>query len=340
MARRKTSRVAALVLAAVGVVAVGTYALRGSGSKPAAQGTGVTLHTDQPGPQLVPDVAQLAQPKQTAQLVKFDDATTKPVAATKPVDGGSLLLDANKIRDDGDLITARDRVNAAIAAGSVQGSDLADAKAFVASLNDKIIFGTQKFPADKFNKTWKVEPGTALVKLAKRFDVTAELLCRVNGLANPNKLKAGVTIKTIQGPFHLVVSKSAFTADLYLGDAGGSAAMFVKTFKVGLGSDSSTPTGLWIVDTGKVQNPVYYSARGEGVIGADDPKNPLGERWMPLKGIEGGAIGQESYGIHGTIDPDSIGKNMSQGCIRLKHEDIVELYDLLTEQKSKVRVVD
>ena len=337
MARRKTSRVTALVLAAVGVVAIGAYAFHGRGTT-VAQKTTDKLHADQPGPGLDATVAQLAQAKTVAMLVKADDATTKPT--TKPVDGGSLLFEANKVRDDGDLVTARDRVNVAIANGSIAGSDLSDAKAFVASLNDKIIFGTQKFPADKFNKTWKIEPGTALSKLAKRFDVTAELLQRVNGLSSPNKLKAGVTIKTIQGPFHLVVSKSAFTADLYLGDAGGSSSTYVKTFKVGLGSDSSTPTGLWVVDTGKVQNPVYYSARGEGVIGADDPKNPLGERWMPLKGVEGGAVGQESYGIHGTIDPSSIGKNMSQGCIRLQHDDIVELYDLLVEQKSKVRVVD
>lgn len=340
MARRRASRVTALVLASVGVVAIAAYAMRGGGGdKPAGpQPTAVKLHADQPGPALDPAVGQIAQPKPVAELVKVENATTKP--ATKPVDGGGLLLEANKIREDGDLITARDRVNAAIVGGSLGGSDLADAKAFVASLNEKIILGTQKFPADKYNKAWKVEPGTALSKLCKRFDVTAELLCRVNGLSSPNKLKAGVTIKTIQGPFHLVVSKSAFTADLYLGDAGGSGAMYVKTFKVGLGSDSSTPTGLWVVDTGKVTNPVYYSPRGEGVIAGDDPKNPLGERWMPLKGLEGGAVGQESYGIHGTIEPDSIGKNMSMGCIRLLHDDIVELYDLLVEGKSKVRVVD
>lgn len=340
MARRKASRITALVLAAAGVVAIGAYAMRGRDSRQASKPDEVVLHADQPGPKLDdPTVAgQLAQQKPTALLVRAADATTKPT--TKPIDGGSLLYEANATRETGDLVTARDRVNAAIANGTVSGSDLADAKAFVAELNAKIILGPQKFAADPYNKLWKVEPGTALSKLCKRFDVTAELLCRVNGLSSPNKLKAGVTIKAIQGPFHVVVSKSQFTADVYLGAPGGSGSMYVKTFKVGLGSDSSTPTGLWIVDAGKVTNPVYYSPRGEGVIAGDDPKNPLGERWMPLKGLEGGAVGQESYGIHGTIDPSSIGKNMSMGCIRLQHDDIVELYDLLVEGKSKVRVVD
>ena len=64
--------------------------------------------------------------------------------------------------------------------------------------------------------------------------------------------------------------------------------------------------------------------------------------WLPtlLKGIEGDAVGKESYGIHGTIEPDSIGKNMSMGCIRLASDDINLLYDLLIEGKSQVKVVD
>jgi LysM repeat protein len=346
MARRKTSRVTALVLATVGVVAIGAWALNRD-STPSA-GTDKLL-ADQAGPRLDdPAVAgQLAQVKPTAMLLlDGKPATTQPLvdpaATTKPAaatDIGSVLQQATALNEQGDLVTARDLLNDALVNGASE-ADAADLKAFLAQLNSKIILGVQKFPADPYNKTWKVEPGTALWKLSRRFDVTAELLCRVNGLKDASKLRAGVTIKAIQGPFHLVVSKKKFEADLYLGAPGGEGSMYLKTYKVGLGSDGSTPTGLWLVETGKVTNPVYYSPRGEGVIAGDDPKNPLGERWLPLKGIEGGAVGQESYGIHGTIEPDSIGKNMSLGCIRLLHDDIVEVYDLLVEGKSKVRVVD
>jgi lipoprotein-anchoring transpeptidase ErfK/SrfK len=75
------------------------------------------------------------------------------------------------------------------------------------------------------------------------------------------------------------------------------------------------------------------------VIAADDPTNPLGERWIPLEGIEGEAVGQQSYGIHGTIEADSIGRNRSMGCIRLTNADVEVLYDLLVESKSMVRIV-
>ena len=57
-------------------------------------------------------------------------------------------------------------------------------------------------------------------------------------------------------------------------------------------------------------------------------------------GIDGKAVGQNSYGIHGTIDESSIGQQQSQGCIRLHNADVELVYDLLTEGKSTVIVRD
>jgi lipoprotein-anchoring transpeptidase ErfK/SrfK len=48
------------------------------------------------------------------------------------------------------------------------------------------------------------------------------------------------------------------------------------------------------------------------------PGNPLGARAMYL--------GHTDYRIHGTNDPSSIGKHMSSGCIRLRNEDVEDLY--------------
>jgi lipoprotein-anchoring transpeptidase ErfK/SrfK len=149
-----------------------------------------------------------------------------------------------------------------------------------------------------------------------------------------------MSLKVIKGPFNAVVTKHAFTMDLYVGGTPGQpGSMFVKSYSVGLGRDDSTPTGTWMVGT-KAMNPIYYSPRGEGVIPADDPKNPLGHRWISLNGMDGKAVGQQSYGIHGTIDPDSIGKQASMGCIRMHNEDVEVVFDLLTEGKSLVVVRD
>ncbi|WP_438275374.1 L,D-transpeptidase [Nitrobacter sp.] len=52
---------------------------------------------------------------------------------------------------------------------------------------------------------------------------------------------------------------------------------------------------------------------------AGGPGNPLGARAMYL--------GETEYRIHGTNKPDTIGKRVSSGCIRLTNEDVMDLYD-------------
>jgi lipoprotein-anchoring transpeptidase ErfK/SrfK len=52
---------------------------------------------------------------------------------------------------------------------------------------------------------------------------------------------------------------------------------------------------------------------------AGGPGNPLGARAMYL--------GETEYRIHGTNMPETIGKQVSSGCIRLTNEDVADLYE-------------
>ena len=52
---------------------------------------------------------------------------------------------------------------------------------------------------------------------------------------------------------------------------------------------------------------------------AGGPTNPLGARAMYL--------GDTDYRIHGTNKPDTIGKRVSSGCIRLTNDDVSDLYE-------------
>lgn len=54
-----------------------------------------------------------------------------------------------------------------------------------------------------------------------------------------------------------------------------------------------------------------------------NPGGPFGARWMGLSATGG------SYGIHGTNNPSSIGKNVSNGCIRMHNKDVIELFPLV-----------
>ena len=48
------------------------------------------------------------------------------------------------------------------------------------------------------------------------------------------------------------------------------------------------------------------------------PENPLGARAMYL--------GSTLYRIHGSNEPWTIGTNVSSGCIRMRNEDVIDLY--------------
>ena len=80
-----------------------------------------------------------------------------------------------------------------------------------------------------------------------------------------------------------------------------------KTYTVAVGKPSSpTPKGTF-----KIINL------------AINPGGPFGIRWLGLNAPNG------DYGIHGTNDPSSIGKNISNGCIRMFNNQVLELSNLV-----------
>ena len=174
-----------------------------------------------------------------------------------------------------------------------------------------------------------------MINIGKRYDVPAGAIMRINGISDARRVRAQQKIKVPRGPFHARIHKSQFRLDVYLGE------LYLRSFPVALGAERETPEGVWRVKN-RLANPTYFppaSAEDKRVIAADDPKNPLGEHWIGLEGIEGDAVGREGYGIHGTIEPDSIGKAVSLGCIRLLNEDVGLLFDLMQPGRSTVTIL-
>ncbi|MCR9234151.1 MAG: L,D-transpeptidase family protein [bacterium] len=165
-------------------------------------------------------------------------------------------------------------------------------------------------PQPHFMKPYEIEPGDQLRKVAQQYGITWEYLAKLNQI-DPKRIRPGQKLKVIKGPFHVFVDLSDFTLTVH------SHGYFVKRYTIGTGKDHSTPTGKFVVKD-KLVDPTYYGP--DGVIANDDPTNPLGERWIDIG---------DSYGIHGTIDPASIGKAESKGCVRMQNDDVAEVYDLL-----------
>ena len=91
-----------------------------------------------------------------------------------------------------------------------------------------------------------------------------------------------------------------------------------KIYTVAVGKPSTpSPEGTFTIAR-RVANPVY---RHNDKVVMPGPHNPVGTRWMGLS-IPG-------YGIHGTNEPNSIGKAASHGCIRMAKTDLEEFYGLV-----------
>ncbi len=200
-------------------------------------------------------------------------------------------------------------------------------------LAEETILSPTVVGGDPLVERYVIRAGDVLAKVAAANKISPELLATINGIADKNLIREGQTLKLIRGPFRAVVRKSEYRLEVFLGDT------FVRQYKVGLGADDSTPTGEWRVAT-KLVNPTYYPPRGGQIVSADDPANPLGERWIGLVGVSGEALDQQRYGIHGTNEPDSIGKNLSLGCIRMHNADVEQLYTYLVETHSTVAVLE
>ena len=165
-------------------------------------------------------------------------------------------------------------------------------------------------PQPHYYDPYVVKPGDQLRVVGQRYKLSWDYLARLNQV-DAKKIRMGQKLKVVPGPFSAHVSLSRYELEIHL------AGSFVKSYRVGVGKDGSSPIGTFTVKN-KMVDPTYYGP--EGVIAHDDPQNPLGERWIDIG---------DSFGIHGTIEPQSIGKSESRGCIRMLNNDVEEVYDFL-----------
>lgn len=159
---------------------------------------------------------------------------------------------------------------------------------------------------------YTIVAGDALGKIAKKFGTTIELIKKSNNLSS-DTIRVGDRLRVYQGHFAVSVSKAANT--LQVTDGG----KFFKRYHVGTGQYSKTPVGEFKI-TSRVAEPPWWRSDGK-TIPFGDPENILGTHWLGLN-VPG-------YGIHGTWETNSIGKQATAGCIRLLNGDVGELYTIL-----------
>jgi len=241
------------------------------------------------------------------------------------------VLAGRQALERGQLLDARTRLSRAFE-GRLSNEQRERIRNELTTISDKLIFSKTVAPGDPLTKLHEIASGESVYVLARRHKVTMNLLQQINELERPEFIRAGQRLKIIEGPFDAVIRKSQHRMDIFL------KGQFIRSYRVGLGAGAGTPLGKWEVTT-KLTNPEWTDPRSGQYYAADDPQNPIGEYWIGLDCIAGDCIGDSGYGIHGTIEPESIGADMSMGCVRLLPDDIREVHQLLVRRHSTVDIV-
>lgn len=138
--------------------------------------------------------------------------------------------------------------------------------------------------------------------------------------------KSEGVLKVFQGP----VPEGTYSTEKNRGTPpvlGDNPGKLVAQFPVTMGSTHDPlPLGKWKVPTYAFMPPFHYQpnlfwdAKDKGAPDQTlppGPNGPVGVAWLDLT--------KEHYGIHGTAEPQTIGRAESHGCIRMANWDVTRL---------------
>jgi len=159
---------------------------------------------------------------------------------------------------------------------------------------------------------YTVQPNDTLKKIARRHGTTVEFIKELNKMKN-DRLQVGRKLRIWDQPFTIEINKTLNRLYLKTGD------MLLKDYPVSTGkSEAQTPLGIYFIQS-RYPFPTWFH-KGV-VVSPGSPENFLGSRWL--------GFDRPQFGIHGTIFPELIGQSVSKGCVRMKNEDVEELYEFI-----------
>jgi len=228
------------------------------------------------------------------------------------------LDDAKQLLQDGKKSDARTLLTKLILPAP-EGPGREEMRKMLDAINKELFFSNKASPD---SIVVEVQPGDTLSGIAKqqgRDVYFSQVIMLVNGIPDARRIRAGQKLKIPQGTFSAVVQKDAHRLIVLLnGD-------YIREYPISCGApESPTPEGKYVLDVGKAKDPDWTAPDGQ-VYKFGDPKNILGTRWMPFNDTES----HHGLGIHGTTEPESIGKDVSNGCIRLQNADVEEIFGML-----------
>ena len=256
---------------------------------------------DEPAPPTIPDSA--------------GESRNSVLPPAEPSAGvASLIALGDKLVAQDQLYAARQKYLAALDKSQNPGVRERIEKK-LGDIDIKLVLSPRQMP-EKID--YVVKRGDSLAKIARKYKTTVYLIQRNNMLRNPNRINAGDRLRVFTGKFSLVCSKSRHDLLVLMNGE------FFKRYKVGTGKFGKTPVGTFVIRE-KIKEPPWWRPDGSVVPYGNKKENILGTRWMSLKAT-GKTPDVRGYGIHGTWSPESVGKDSSAGCLRMKNEEVEEAF--------------
>jgi LysM repeat protein len=160
--------------------------------------------------------------------------------------------------------------------------------------------------------SYTVQPNDSLKKIAREHRTTIELIKQINKIRSDH-IRPGQKLWLPYAPLVIEINKTQNRLYVKTG------VVLLKEYPVSTGmSDTQTPRGVFFIRS-RYPFPTWFH-KGV-VVSSSSPDNFLGTRWLGLD--------EPQYGIHGTIFPELIGQSVSKGCVRMKNEDVEELYEVV-----------
>jgi len=185
----------------------------------------------------------------------------------------------------------------------------------LAAVNIKMLLSPREMPE---KENYLVKNGNSLDRIARKYGTTVELIQKSNMLRNPNRINVGDRLRVFTGKFTMTCSKSRHDLVIFMnGD-------FFKRYMVGTGRFGKTPVGTFVIRE-KIKEPPWWRPDGSVVPFGNKDENILGTRWFSLRAT-GETEDVRGYGIHGTWSPESVGTASSAGCLRMKNDEVEELF--------------
>jgi hypothetical protein len=267
------------------------------------------------GPAAEPAPAPVAPAPVAAAPLVAEAAPPSPAPEPAVVQGdpavSAAIARASSLMKEGRRVEAR-KILSDLYVGA-RGQSAQRLRVVLDEINKDLVFNPRCVEGAKVHV---VQPGETLSKIGKQYGQSWQMVQRVNGMTH-DRINVGQQLKILDGEVGCLVVLSEFRLTMLIG------GVYAKEYPIGIGMEDRTPPGEFVVDT-MLEKPRWYKPGG-GVVEYGEEGHLLGERWIGFADQPGAS----GLGIHGTNDESTIGTKCSNGCLRMRRDDVLELYDFM-----------